>query len=263
MVSTRAGTRQSDQNLAEINELPYGSGGDLMSGQGGQAGTPGAAPPPQMTPQYGMLQDLLDEVKSSLVKEVKEAITPGPQGLASPATIRGEGAREREEIPVRRVERPYREFKVAQPFSGTGSRDAGRAFLNACDRHYEDNRRFYETTDDRQRVTDIAGAFTGQAKTWYNNLRASQPEVVETWSGFLEVFEAMFCAALGMENKTEALFAIKMKDYSSITEYNVEFNARAARFVVTPGTQAIYRKMFIAAYRQGLNKALADKVHDN
>lgn len=220
-----------------------------------------------MTPQtpitYGMLQGLLDEVKSSLVKEVKEAMTPGPQGLASPATIRGEGTRDREETPVRRVERPYREFKVAQPFSGTGSRDAGRAFLNACDRHYEDNRRFYETADDGQRVTDIAGAFTGQAETWYNNLRASQPEVVETWSGFLEVFEAMFCAALGMENKTEALFAIKMKDYSTITEYNVEFNARAARFVVTAGTKAIYREMFIAAYRQGLNKALADKVHDN
>ena len=177
-----------------------------------------------MTITYGLLQSLLDEVKSSLVKEVKEAMTPGPQGLALPATIIGR-EREREEIPARRVERPYRGFRVAQPFLGTGSRDAGRAFLNACDWHYEDNWRFYKTAANGQCVTDIAGAFTGQAETWYNNLRASQPEVVETWSGFLEVFEAMFCTALGMENKTEALFAIKMKDYSSITEYNVEFNA--------------------------------------
>jgi hypothetical protein len=210
----------------------------------------------------GMLENMLEKLQSTLLQQVKEAVTPQPPALSSPLHLAGQASRD-EDRPTRRTERQFREFRLSQPFTGVGPREAGCAFLMACDRHYEENRRHYGDADDEQRIVDVVGQLDGQAATWYNNLRASQPETVESWSSFSKQFEATFCLAKVMENKTQALFLVKMRDFPTVTEYSVEFQARAAGFAVTPGTGVMYREMFIAAFRLGLAKPLANKVDND
>ncbi len=190
--------------------------------------SPAMAEGDEVAPTAAQFADLL-----ARFAELKSSVSPSPPHAAA--------------IEPRHV--PYAPLRTPA-FSGSTNPET---FINDLERHYRLNPAFFASANDPRRVDEARTALVGPAALWFDNLSASSPALLSSYSSFLTEFRRVYLSAQGLDNPFDNLRSLRMT--GPMQEFVAEFNARLARC-----PPPVLEQSSISDFRRALPASLASEL---